>query len=82
MKECCWSIYSYDDKLFNTSDIILGTQETNFKSRHLETIPTSLHEEGLTTQVDTPFSGGNIIATLENKKELKPFNRSTIFRFI
>ena len=29
------------------------------------------HEEGLTTQVDTPFSGGNIIATFGKQARIE-----------
>lgn len=57
-------LHSYDDKLFRTSDIILGTRKKQTISeemlKHLQSL---FHEEGLSTRVDTPFSGGNIIAT-------------------
>ena len=57
-------LHSYDDKLFNTSDIILGTRKKQTLSpATLEQLQILFHEEGLTTQVDTPFSVGNIIAT-------------------
>ena len=57
-------LHSYDDKLFKTSDIILGTRRKQTISEEiLEQLQTLFHEEGLSTRVDTPFSGGNIIAT-------------------
>ena len=56
--------HSYDDKLFGTSDIILGTRRKQTISEEiLEQLQTLFHEEGLSTRVNTPFSGGNIIAT-------------------
>ena len=56
--------HSYDDKLFGTSDIILGTRKKQTLSQDtLKQLQTLFHEEGLSTRVDTPFSGGNIIAT-------------------
>ena len=57
-------LHSYDDTLFKTSDIILGTRRKQTISEEiLEQLQTLFHEEGLSTRVDTPFSGGNIIAT-------------------
>ena len=57
-------LHSYDDELFRTSDIILGTRKKQtISSDALEQLQILFHEEGLTTRVDTPFSGGNIIAT-------------------
>lgn len=57
-------LHSYDDKLFQTSDIIIGTRRKQTISEEiLEQLQTLFHEEGLSTRVDTPFSGGNIIAT-------------------
>ena len=57
-------LHSYDDKLFRTSDIILGTRKKQTLSQDtLKQLQLLFHEEGLTTRVDTPFSGGNIIAT-------------------
>ena len=56
-------LHSYDDKLFRTSDIIIGTSRKQTISEELlEQLQTLFHEEGLSTRVDTPFSGGNIIA--------------------
>ena len=57
-------LHSYDDQLFRTSDIIIGTRRKQTISEELlEQLQTLFHEEGLSTRVDTPFSGGNIIAT-------------------
>lgn len=57
-------LHSYDDQLFQTSDIIIGTRRKQTISEELlEQLQTLSHEEGLSTRVDTPFSGGNIIAT-------------------
>ena len=57
-------LHSYDDKLFRTSDIIIGTSRKQTISEELlEQLQTLFHEEGLSTRVDTPFSGRNIIAT-------------------
>ena len=57
-------LHSYDDKLFRTSDIIIGTRRKQTISEELlEQLQTLFHEEGLSTRVDTPFAGGNIIAT-------------------
>ena len=57
-------LHSYDDKLFQTSDIIIGTRRKQTISEEiLEQLQTLFQEEGLSTRVDTPFSGGNIIAT-------------------
>ena len=57
-------LHSYDDKLFKTNDIILGTRKKQTISKELlEQLQTLFHEEGLSTRVDTPFLGGNIIAT-------------------
>ena len=57
-------LHSYDDKLFKTNDIILGTRKKQTISKELlEQLQTLFHKEGLSTRVDTPFLGGNIIAT-------------------
>ena len=57
-------LHSYDDKLFQTKNIILGTRKKQTISENiLEQLQALFHEEGLSTRVDTPFSGGNIIAT-------------------
>ena len=57
-------LHSYDDQLFQTSDIIIGTRRKQTISEELlEQLQTLFHEEGLSTRVDTPFSGGNIIET-------------------
>lgn len=57
-------LHSYDDKLFQTSDIIIGTRRKQTISEELlEQLQTLFREEGLSTRVDTPFLGGNIIAT-------------------
>ena len=57
-------LHSYDDTLFKTSDIILGTRRKQTISEEiLEQLQTLFHEEGLSTRVNTRFSGGNIIAT-------------------
>ena len=57
-------LHSYDDDLFRTSDIILGTRKKRTLSPDtLEQLQILFHEEGISTRVDTPFSGGNIIAT-------------------
>jgi len=65
-------LHSYDDKLFNTSDIILGTRKQQTLSpATLEQLQILFHEEGLTTQVDTPFSGGNIIATFGKQARIE-----------
>ena len=57
-------LHSYDDKLFKTNDIILGTRMKQTISKELlEQLQTLFHKEGLSTRVDTPFLGGNIIAT-------------------
>ena len=57
-------LHSYDDKIFQTNDIILGTRKKQTISKAiLEQLQILFHEEGLSTRVDTPFSGGNIIRT-------------------
>ena len=57
-------LHSYDDQLFQTSDIIIGTRrKQTISEKLLEQLQTLFREEGLSTRVDTPFSGGNIIAT-------------------
>ena len=57
-------LHSYDDKLFQTSDIILGTRKKQTISEEmLKYLQSLFQEEGLSTRVDTPFAGGNIIAT-------------------
>ena len=57
-------LHSYDDTLFKTSDIIIGTRRKQTISEELlEQLQTLFREEGLSTRVDTPFLGGNIIAT-------------------
>ena len=65
-------LHSYDDKLFKTTDIILGTRKKQTLSpATLEQLQILFHEEGLTTQVDTPFSGGNIIATFGKQARIE-----------
>ena len=65
-------LHSYDDKLFKTTDIILGTRKKQTLSPDtLEKLQVLFHEEGLTTQVDTPFSGGNIIATFGKQARIE-----------
>lgn len=65
-------LHSYDDKLFKTTDIILGTRKKQTLSRDtLEKLQLLFHDEGLTTQVDTPFSGGNIIATFGKRPRIE-----------
>ena len=65
-------LHSYDDKLFGISDIILGTRKKQTLSPDtLEKLQVLFHEEGLTTRVDTPFSGGNIIATFGKQTRIE-----------
>ena len=65
-------LHSYDDKLFKTTDIILGTRKKQTLSRDtLEKLQLLFYEEGLSTQVDTPFSGGNIIATFGKRPRIE-----------
>ena len=65
-------LHSYDDKLFRTSDIIIGTSRKQTISEELlEQLQTLFHEEGLSTRVDTPFSGGNIIATFGKQARIE-----------
>ena len=65
-------LHSYDDKLFRTSDIIIGTRRKQTLSPDtLEKLQVLFHEEGLTTRVDTPFSGGNIIATFGKQARIE-----------
>ena len=65
-------LHSYDDKLFRTSDIILGTRKKQTLSQDtLKQLQLLFHEERLTTQVDTPFSGGNIIATFGKQTRIE-----------
>ena len=65
-------LHSYDDKLFKTTDIILGTRKKQTLSPDtLEKLQVPFHEEGLTTRVDTPFSGGNIIATFGKQARIE-----------
>ena len=65
-------LHSYDDKLFGTSDIILGTlKKQTLNQDTLKQLQLLFREEGLTTQVDTPFSGGNIIATFGKQTRIE-----------
>ena len=65
-------LHSYDDTLFRTSDIIIGTRRKQTISEELlEQLQTLFHEEGLSTRVDTPFSGGNIIATFGKQARIE-----------
>lgn len=65
-------LHSYDDKLFRKSDIILGTRKKQTLNQDtLIQLQLLFHEEGLTTQVDTPFSGGNIIATFGKQARIE-----------
>ena len=65
-------LHSYDDKPFKTTDIILGTRKKQTLSPDtLEKLQVLFHEEGLTTRVDTPFSGGNIIATFGKQARIE-----------
>ena len=65
-------LHSYDDKLFGTSNIILGTRKKQTLNQDtLKQLQLLFHEEGLTTQVDTPFSGGNIIATFGKQTRIE-----------
>ena len=65
-------LHSYDDTLFRTSNIILGTRKKQTLSQDtLKQLQLLFHEEGLTTQVDTPFSGGNIIATFGKQTRIE-----------
>ena len=65
-------LHSYDDKLFRTSDIILGTRKKQTLSRDtLEKLQLLFHEEGLSTQADNPFSGGTIIATFGKRPRIE-----------
>ena len=65
-------LHSYDDKLFKTTDIILGTRKKQtLRPDTLEKLHVLFHEEGLTTRVDTPFSGGNIIATFGKQARIE-----------
>ena len=65
-------LHSYDDKLFKTTDLILGTRKKQTLSPDtLEKLQVLFHEEGLTTRVDTPFSGGNIIATFGKQARIE-----------
>ena len=65
-------LHSYDDKLFQTSDIILGTRKKQtINEELLAQLQRLFHEEGISTQVDTPFSGGNIIATFGKRPRIE-----------
>ncbi len=65
-------VHGYDDKLFRTNDIILGTRKKQTLSQDtLKQLQLLFHEERLTTQVDTPFSGGNIIATFGKQARIE-----------
>ena len=65
-------LHSYDDTLFRTSDIILGTRKKQTLSQDtLKQLQLLFHEEGLITRVDTPFSGGNIIATFGKQARIE-----------
>ena len=65
-------LHSYDDTLFRTSDIILGTRKKQTLSQDtLKQLQLLFREEGLSTQVDTPFSGGNIIATFGKRPRIE-----------
>ena len=65
-------LHSYDDKLFGTSNIILGTRKKQTLNQDtLKQLQLLFHEEGLSTQVDTPFSGGNIIATFGKQTRIE-----------
>ncbi len=65
-------LHSYDDKLFQTSDIILGTRKKQtINEELLAQLQRLFHEEGISTQVDTPFSGGNIITTFGKRPRIE-----------
>ena len=65
-------LHSYDDKLFQISDIILGTRKKQtINEKLLAQLQRLFHEEGISTQVDTPFSGGNIITTFGKRPRIE-----------
>lgn len=65
-------LHSYDDKLFQTSDIILGTRKKQtINEELLAQLQRLFHEEGISTQVDIPFSGGNIITTFGKRPRIE-----------
>ena len=61
-KVCLLDLHSYDDEYFETDKIIISTRECSTVSKEsLNYILNCFEKAALSTQLDKPFKGGNII---------------------
>ena len=69
---CLLDLHSYDDQYFNTDKIIVGTRErTTISKESLNYILNCFKKVALTTQLDKPFKGGNIIHEVSKQSNVE-----------
>lgn len=65
-------LHSYDDSLFPSHEMILGSRkQTSISKDSLQRIEALFQEQNLPTRLDTPFSGGSIVATFGRQKRVQ-----------
>ena len=69
---CLLDLHSYDDQYFNTDKIIVSTRErTTISKESLNYILNCFKKVALTTQLDKPFKGGNIIHEVSKQSNVE-----------
>ena len=69
---CLLDLHSYDDQYFNTDKIIISTRErTTISKESLNYILNCFKKVALTTQLDKPFKGGNIIHEVSKQSNVE-----------
>lgn len=65
-------LHSYDDSLFPSHEMILGSRkQTSISKNSLKRIEDLFQEQDLPTRLDIPFSGGSIVATFGKQERVE-----------
>ena len=71
-KICLLDLHSYDDEYFETDKIIISTRECSTISKEsLNYILNCFEKAALSTQLDKPFKGGNIIHKVSKQPNIE-----------
>ena len=71
-KVCLLDLHSYDDEYFETDKIIISTRECSTISKEsLNYILNCFEKAALSTQLDKPFKGGNIIHEVSKQPNIE-----------
>ena len=71
-KICLLDLHSYDDEYFETDKIIISTRECSTISKEsLNYILNCFEKAALSTQLDKPFKGGNIIHEVSKQPNIE-----------